>query len=152
MTRSITFTTAHWKIPSIESAFDGYLEGGPTDEERQKIITDTQARRSLWSPSPEAWVQFEDIKDTVGKVVQLQQWDPIMALLDDEGPYPLHAHCIGLQLLTTDGGELQAYLLLRQVRCEKTPMGYDGRGQLTKGRRGEYLMPLAKLYMITWNE
>ena len=53
----ITFSTAHWRIPSVKNAFAGILEGKPTEEEQKKIIEKTQQDQANWSPSTEAFKQ-----------------------------------------------------------------------------------------------
>jgi hypothetical protein len=92
----ITFSRAHWRIPSVERAFDGILEGKPTEREQEKIIEKVQQDRAEWSPSKEAWEQFEDVKKIIDHEIVVQMWDPIMFMLDDEGPYPMKALCTGL--------------------------------------------------------
>ena len=53
MTSAITISKNHWRIPSVERAFDGWLEGRPTDQERQKIIAEAELARQNWKPSHE---------------------------------------------------------------------------------------------------
>jgi len=151
--RSITFDRAHWRIPSVETAFDGYLEGGPTEVEKKETIENILLERKNWEPSQDAWTQFSEVKETVGQEVEVQMWDPIMFMLDDEGPYPILAHYTGLDLVANEEGKQQAYLLLHNVRCLETPMGYDGRSRLKAGNQaGEFLLPLADIYTVSWAE
>lgn len=149
----ITFDRSHWKIPNFESAFEGCLEGAPSDCERKEILESVERKRRLWEPSSEAWAQFDLLKPAIGKKVTVQQWDPIMLMLDDEGPHPLSAQCSGLHLSLNDDGKLQAFVSLDKVLCLVTPLGYDGRSKLQKGSiKGEYLMSLGDISSISWEE
>jgi len=50
----ITVRTNHWRVPSVERAFDGWLEGSPSDKERSLIIKEVLKERESWAPSPVA--------------------------------------------------------------------------------------------------
>ena len=149
----IIFDRAYWKIPSAKSAFDGYLEGAPTAEEKKQIIDKAIREQKSWEPSKEAWDQFNKAKDAIGNEVEVQLWDPIMSLCDDEGPYPILAQCNGSTLISNEECKQQAYLILENVRNQKTPHGYDGISLLRDaGGEGVFLLPLASIYSISWDE
>ena len=147
--QKITFNKAHWRIPSVKHAFDGVLEGKPTDQKKKEIIEKTERERVDWSPSKEAWEQFELVKNIIAHEIVVQMWDPIMFMLDDEGPYPMQAFCTGLHLILNEDGKPQAYLSLKNVSNIKTPDGYDGRSRFLNLRREvESLLSLADIYEI----
>ena len=81
-------TPNHWRVPSAERAFDGWIEGRPSEEERSQRIEEVLRERADWKPSKEAMQQLEQLKIYIGCRVRIQFWDPIMYLLDDEGPFP----------------------------------------------------------------
>jgi len=147
-----TFDRAYWRIPSVEHALDGFLEGKPTDREKKEIIEKTERERADWSPSKEAWEQFELVKRIVAHEIVVQMWDPIMFMLEDEGPYPIQALCTGTHLISNEDGKSQAYISLKNVRCIRTPDGYDGKSRLLKSSStGESLLSLADIYEISWS-
>jgi len=80
-----TIETAHWRVPSEEHAFDGWLEGSPTPDERATILAEVRRKRETWAPSKEAWGQLRDLEHFIGRRVRLKFWDKIMHLLEDEG-------------------------------------------------------------------
>ena len=106
--------SAHWRIPSEARAFDGWLEGAPTPDQRAAILDEVARKRETWAPSKEAWSQFRDLEHFVEQHVRIQFWDRIMFLLEDEGPHPMLANCKGIIVLRQEGF-LQAYLILDQI-------------------------------------
>ena len=50
-----TITTAHWRIPSEARAFDGWLEGSPTADQRAEKRLEVSRLRENWKPNREAW-------------------------------------------------------------------------------------------------
>ena len=149
----ITFDKAHWRIPSVERAFDGILEGKPTDEEQKDIIEKAQRGHDDWSPSKEAWEQFEEMKKIIDHVIVVQIWDPIMFMLDDEGPYPMQSLCTGLHLIVNEEGKSQAYMSLKNVRLIKTPGGFDASSRLlASGSADESLLSFADIYEVVWGQ
>jgi len=113
-----TINAAHWRVPSEARAFDGWLEGRPTLAQRTAILAEVAASRENWTPNSEAWIQLRDLERFIGQRVRIQFWDPIMFLLEDEGPFPVLADCQGIVLLRREGF-LQAYLVLD--RLEELP-------------------------------
>lgn len=91
--------TAHWRIPSKARAFDGWLEGAPTPDQRAAVLAEVARKRVSWAPSKEAWSQLRDLEQFIDRRVRLQFWDNIMHLLEDEGPYPMLSDCRGIVLL-----------------------------------------------------
>ena len=138
----ITVNINHWRVPSIERAFDGWLEGKPSEEERRQCIEETLRERAAWKPSKEAMQLLEQLKVYIGHRVQIQFWDPIMYMLDEEGPFPLEADCKDVVLLQ-DGEFLQAYLVVDSIREILTPEGYSPLGFLC--RRDNIVGQLASL-------
>lgn len=144
----ITITTSYWRVPSAERAFDGWIEGKPSEEEKRQRIEEALRERSGWKPSKEAMQLVEQLKAYVGCRVQIQFWDPIMYMLEEEGPFPLEADCKDIVLLQ-DGEFLQAYLVVDSIREIPTPDGYSPLRYL--GRRDDIvgqLAPLSELYEI----
>ena len=110
-----TITWAHWRVPSEERAFEGWLEGSPTPEERAEILGEIARERKNWAPSSDAWGQLRALERFVAKRVCIQFWDPIMHLLDGEGPYPVLADFKRIALLRREGFQ-QAYLVLDRIQ------------------------------------
>ena len=149
----ITFDRAYWRIPSVEHAFDGFLEGKPTDKQKKEIIEKAQQDRADWSPSKEALAQFEEVKQIICREIVVQMWDPIMFMLEDEGPYPMQALCTGLHLISNEDGKSQAYISLKDFKCIRTTDGYDGSSRLLNSSCvGESLMSLADIYEISYGD
>jgi len=147
----IIFDQPYWCIPSVESAFNGFFEGAPTDEDKSNIIKMVLQDREKWRPSQDAWMQFEEVKRAIGQEVEIQMWDSIMFMLEKEGPYPILAKCTGITLEDNEDGKQQAYLKIENVRNKTTPMGFDGRSRLKDVYHdGIFLMPLAEIYSINW--
>jgi hypothetical protein len=143
-----TINTAHWRVPSEERAFDGWLEGSPTPAERTAILVEVAGRRENWTPNSEAWSQLRDVEHFIGQRVRIQFWDPIMFLLEDEGPYPVLADCQGIVLRRRERF-LQAYLILDRVEELPNSSGYSPASFLERdGKLGCTLAPIAEVLEI----
>jgi hypothetical protein len=137
--------TAHWRVPSEARAFDGWLEGNPTQEQRIAVLAEVARQRENWIPSSEAWSQVRDLERFIGQRVRIQFWDPIMFLLEEEGPYPMLADCRGIALLR-HLRFLQAYLILDCIEELPNSSGYSPAGFLvSKKERSLTLAPIAEL-------
>ena len=137
-----TIETAHWRIPSEARAFDGWLEGSPTPDQRTARLAEVARRRENWTPNSGAWSQLRDLERFIGQRVRIQFWDPIMFMLDDEGPYPMLADCRGIVLIR-DEGFPQAYLILDHVEECPNTSGYSPAGFLN--RESELRLTLAPI-------
>ena len=115
---------AHWRVPSEERAFEEWLEGAPTPAQRETRLAEVRAERDAWVPSRAAHEQLHELQAFVGKRVRVQFWDPIMAMLDDEGPFPLVADCRDIATMV-EGGFKQAYLLLDNIVEQPDGYGYS---------------------------
>ncbi len=123
------------------------LEGCPSPEERERDEAEARARREVWEPGPEAFELVEQLKRFVGRRVVIQGWDPIMFLLDDEGPCPVRASCVDVILRKGPTGHLRAYLVLENPSEMKTAIGSSGLAQLAPdGER--WLFALDQLYEV----
>ena len=138
-----TINRAHWRVPSEARAFDGWLEGRPTRAQRTAILAEVAASRENWTPNSEAWSQLRDLERFIGQRVRIQFWDPIMHLLEDEGPDPVLADCQGIVLLRREGF-LQAYLILDRVEELPNSSGFLKRDS----ELGCTLAPIAELLEI----
>ena len=148
-TRKYTVQTPYWRVPSEARAFDGWLEGSPTAEQRAARLTEVRRERERWTPSKEAWAQLRDFEFFIGQRIRIQFWDPIMLLLEDEGPYLLIANCRGIALLRHEGF-LQPYLILDHAQELPNSSGYSPARFLdTKKEPGLTLAPVAELLEIT---
>ena len=148
VTESLIISTNYWRVPSPEHALEGWLEGNPSQAERQKAIAAAAAARAAWKPSDEAFNLVEQLRGFSGCKVKLQFWDSIMFLLEPEGPFPALADCRGVTLLQDDGF-LQAYLIVEGVTEIPTVDGYSPEGYFIKRVDCEYLLaPVADLYSI----
>ncbi len=119
-----TIETAHWRVPSEDRAFDGWLEGCPTPDQRTAILAAVARKRENWVPNGEAWGQLRELEHFVRQRVCIQFWDKDMALIPDEGPYPILAYCQGI-VLTRREGFLQAYLILDRIEECPNVSGYS---------------------------
>lgn len=138
-----------WRVPSVERAFSGILEGNPSEEERVAIIAKAAADRAAWKPTPEAWGMVEQLKEFSGFKIRIQFWDSCMWLLEEEGPFPAEAHCHGVTLLN-DGEFLQAYLMVSGVKELPNSDGYSPEAYFQQRADCEYLLAsFANLYEVT---
>lgn len=135
-------------MPRHERAFDGMIAGRPSEEKRRQYVEEALRKRAAWKPSKEAMQLVEQLKAYIGCRVQIQFWDPIMYMLDDEGPFPLEADCKDVVLLQ-EGEFLQAYLVVDSIREIPTPGGYSPHRYLrTRDNITGQLAPLSELYEI----
>ncbi len=146
-TEIISVSKNHWRVPSEANAFDGWIEGAPTDEMRRRVLDNIREARSAWKPSEEGLALFEQIKAWTGSYVRIQLWSPIMFMLDDEGPFPIQARLTGMTM-QEDEGFLQAYMLLSEVRELPTMNGCTAMGFLKNLISGNCGVSLADLYQI----
>ena len=143
-----TIQTAHWRIPSEARAFEGWLEGSPKPEQRAARLAEIARQRENWIPSSEAWSELRDLGRFIGQRVEIQFWDPIMVLLEEEGPYPVLADCDGIALLR-DERFLQAYLVLDRIEERPNSEGYSPTRFLErKTKLGSTLASVAELSEI----
>jgi len=146
---TLTIRTNFWRIPSPERALDGLIEGYPSPEKRQIMIEEAKAARAAWKPSDESFNLVEQLNCFSGSKVGIQFWDPVMYLLESEGPFAIEANCIGVTLLQDDG-YLQAYLMVEGVKEIPNADGYSPSAYLQQRADCEYLLaPVADLYSIT---
>ncbi len=146
---SVTVSTNYWRVPSVERAFEGWLEGAPTPEERLQVIAKAVADRAAWVPSVEALELVEQLKGFINFMVQIQFWDSSMWLLPQEGPFPLNATLNGVTVLQVDGFP-QAFLELSDPAEQSNLDGYSPMSYLQKRSESDFaLAPLADLYSIT---
>ena len=146
--QKVTLKTQEWCVPSVERAFDGWIEGTPSKVERRRVVQETLKARAAWKPSHEGMLLVEKLKAFVGTRVRIQFWDSIMFMLDDEGPFPLDGDCKDVVLLQ-DGEFLQAYLVVENTRELPTSNGYSPMGYLTtRSDVAGLLAPLSDLYEI----
>jgi hypothetical protein len=141
--------TAQWRVPSVERAFDGWLEGAPTPDQRAARLAEVARERRDWVPSEEAWSQLRNLQSFIGRRVRVQFWDKIMFLLDDEGPHPILADCRGIVLLR-DEGFLQPYMILNRIEELPNSLGYSPTNFLDREKISDLTLgPVAELYEIT---
>lgn len=139
---------AHWRVPSEARAFDGWLEGSPTAEQHAAVLAGVGCARKAWTPSEAAWKQLRDLGSFIDCRVRIQFWDPIMYLLEDEGPCAILADCRGI-ILGYHEGFLQAYLMLDHVQELPESFGYSPTKFLdTEKVAGLVLAPIAELFEI----
>ena len=146
---SITISTNYWRVPSVESAFSGILEGNPTEEQRQQIRDAAITARASWKPNSEALALVEQMKMFIGSRVQIQFWDSCMWLLEEEGPYPCAADCIDV-VVRNDGAFPQAYLLVKNLKDIPNSDGYSPSPYFLNQVDSDLLLaPLADIYLIS---
>jgi len=149
MNTTVTISTNFWRVPSAARAFESWLEGSPSEEEKSLVIAQAEADRAAWSPSVEAMALVEKLKAFVGQRVTIQLWDSIMFILENEGPFPFSCDLMGVILLQ-DGEHLQAYLEVINVVEQPTPDGYSPQGFLVDRSESKFqLVPLSELYEVS---
>jgi hypothetical protein len=145
----LTFERRAWCVPSEDRAFEGWLEGRPTEAQRGPLLTRARRRRANWKPDAQALDQLVHLQSFVGRRVRIQFFDPgtMWLLAEDEWPHPIEACCDGVITLI-DGGHLQAFLVLRNVGEMKTGgcsrLSYLVQRSAVSGS----LAPVADLYEI----
>ena len=148
-TNCVVITTNVWRVPSVERAFSGILEGNPSESEKHQMIREAKAARSAWKPSDEGMEQVKQLRAFEGCRVKIQFWDSCMWLIEQEGPYPVEAYCNGITLLNDDGF-LQAYLMVTDVKELPNKDGYSPSAYFIKRADCEYLLaPFADLYQVS---
>lgn len=111
----IRIGTNHWRVPSVEHATDGWLEGEASEMEIRQAREKEQQARAAWKPTDEGMRLVEQIRGFVGTRVQIQFWDSSMLMREEEGPCPLEGDCKDV-LLLQPGEFLQAFMVLDNVR------------------------------------
>ena len=143
-----TIETAHWRVPSEDRAFDDWLEGRPTPDQRTAILTAVARERKNWAPNSEAWGQLRQLQCFVGQRVCVRFWDPIMVLLEEEAPYPILADCHGIALIRRKKF-LQAFLILDRIEECPNGSGYSpGKFLERDDKLGCILAPIAEMAEI----
>jgi hypothetical protein len=149
---TLTFLYSLWKLPTVQRAFDGILQGDLSREQEKEIHNNIYDRRSDWlqyGPKPEAWDQFTEVTRIIGKKLLIQMWSSIMFQFEDEGPYPFEAFCSGVNLTLNEDGFLQCYMCLKDISCQQKPKGYNGCGCLKQTPDGMFLLNLGEVYKIS---
>ncbi len=145
---TVTITSNHWYLPDVSKAFDLWLEGDASPQERQAVIEKTIADRANWKPSQEGMALFEALKVFIGHRVRIEFWDSEMVMFPEEAPFPIVADCHGLVLLDVDGFT-QAFIQISNPVELQTPEGYSSASFLMQSPDGQYLLaPLNGLYQI----
>ncbi len=145
---TITVTTNHWYIPDVSKAFDLWLEGDASPQERKDVIEKTLADRAKWKPTKEGMALFEALKVFIGWKVKIEFWDSEMVVFPEEAPFPIVADCHGLVLHEVDGFT-QAFIQISNPVQLPTPEGYSSASFLMQSPDGQFLLaPLNGLYRI----
>ena len=145
----MTVSHNYWRVPSPEGAFDGWLEGEPSADDKRRVIEEAIAERKAWTPSPEAMRLVEQLKAFAGHRVRIQFWNPIMYWCEEEGAYPTEVDCIGVILLQ-DGEFLQAYIQVTDPKEFPNQDGHSAMSYFQNRADCNYLLaPLADLYSVT---
>ncbi len=144
---SITISTNHWLIPSVENAFSGWLEGGPTEEEKAQIIQQALADRASWKPCDEAWQLVEQMKAFIGSKVRVELWSASMWWDDREAPFPFEANCTNVVIRQVEGFD-QAYLVVANPVEKPTEDGFSSLSFLLS-EGDAWLASFSDLYRVT---
>ncbi len=148
MENTIIVSTNFWRVPSPERAFDGWLEGSPSESEKLQVIAKAEADRAAWKPNAEAMDLVKKLNAFVGYRVKIQFWDPCMVVLN-EGPSPLIADVQGVKLLEV-AGVTQAYIEVSNLFAVPSDDLYSPFVYLESHDGSEHqLAPLADLYIIS---
>ena len=148
-TQTITVTTNHWRVPCEKNAFDGWLEGRPSPEERLRVIEKVKAERAAWKPNREALLLVKQLHAFVGYRVRIQFWDPNMIMFDEEAPFPTEADCLGISIFHEDAFP-QAYIEVTNIQEFPTPDGYTSRDYFVQSKNSTSLLaPFSWLYEVS---
>jgi hypothetical protein len=147
----ITFLCSYWKLPTVESAFSGWLEGKPTKEEEKWEYFKIKVKRETWldlGPKPGAWDQLIEASYLIGKKVLIQMWDPWgFMFLDEEEAQPLlEALFTEIKLIHDEAGFLQCYMCLKDVQSQD---GWDGSPRVKHSPDGPSLLSLGEIYKLS---
>ena len=146
---TVTISTNYWRVPSEARAFDGWLEGEPSADDKRRVVEEAIAARKAWKPSPEAMQLVEQLKSFIGCRIRIQFWDAIMWMLEEEGAFPVEVDCIGVTLLQ-DGDHLQAYIQVSNAKEFPNQDGHSAMSYFLQRADCECLLaPLADLYSVT---
>ena len=138
-----------WLVPSVGRAFEGWLEGRPTNEQRQQREEEVRQERLAWRPSDEAYQLVEQLKALIGYRIRIQFWDPIMFVLDEEGPFPFEADCLDVVILH-DGEFPQAYIQIGNGKELPNRDGYSPANFIEHREESKiYLAPVAEVHNVT---
>ena len=139
-----------WRIPSEERAFEGMIVGHPTKAQRAERLRQVRAARDAWRPSPEAMAVVHRIQKLVGNRICIQIWDPIMLLLEDEGPFPIEGICSDV-FFREEGGFPQAFIGLSNALEHPTLSGYSAFAKYPgQSLLGCAVIPLANINWISF--
>jgi len=145
----LTFERRAWCVPTEDRALEGWLEGSPTDAQREAALVRARQRRADWKPDAQAFAQLVQVQEFVGLRIRIQFWDPgtMYLLAEDEWPHPVEANCDGVITLM-ENGFLQAYLLVRDA-VEIKMGGCSGLSRVVeRGAINCKLASLAEMYEI----
>lgn len=84
---------------------------------------------TAWSPGTDAWALLARLRAFVGRKVVVQLGDPVVVMLDGEGPYPMAALCRDIVTHFDRAGRLCAFVVVQDVEVVRSVRGYDGRHQ-----------------------
>ena len=143
VTMKISIRSNPWTLPGPPT----HLEGRPSRSDLEREESEAAAKREAWEPGPQAFALLDQLRKFVGCEVIIQGWDPIMFLLDDEGPYPLRATCVDVITRNDPDGHLRAYLAIKDPSVVPTSAGYDGLKQLVPAG-DSWLFGIDRLYEI----
>lgn len=139
-----------WRIPSEARAFEGMIVGHPTKAQRAERLRQVRAARDAWRPSPEAMAVVHRIQKLIGSRIWIQIWDPIMLLLEDEGPFPIEGICSDV-FFREEGGFPQAFIGLSNALEHPTLSGYSALAKYPgQSLLGCAVIPLANINWISF--
>jgi hypothetical protein len=125
-----------------------YIEGSPTPEKAARDQAEADEKMRDWAPDGRAFSLLAELQGLAGRTVLVQGWDPIMFLLEEEGPCPIRAKCMGTKTARNPDGLLQAYLVIKDPASVSSPDGYDDLGSLVPEGKA-WLFDIGRLYEIS---
>ncbi len=140
----IRLDTNPWVLPGPPT----YIEGNPSPERIGSDKAEADAARRCWSPSNAAYELLDRLRAFAGHLVEIQAWDPIMFMLEEEGPNPIRAKCVDVKTMTNNEGLVRAYLLIDDPSSIPTQEGYDDLDSLIP-ESDKWLFDIGSLYAIS---
>ena len=145
----LTFKRRPWSVPSERRAFEGWLEGRPTEAQREAVLAKAREERAAWKPDADAWKQLIQLQSLIGKRVTIQFWSSSMWLLaEDEWPTLVIAKCEGIVTLIDDNGFLQPFLVLRDALDGETREPSESPYLVERAVANGKLAPVAEIHEI----
>lgn len=140
-----------WKIPSGEGVL--YIEGIPTDEERNENLRRTSERRKFWQPDITALQTYKQLTSLEGDDITIQIWEDLMEMCPDDGPSPFSCKLVKVftkEIQEEDRKFLQLFIEFKNPKVIRTYNDRDNPIYQSQfdSRTGTYIYNCSSFYWI----